>query len=50
MALELASDNMHINAIGPGPTAADITAVTSTIPEQRNYLLNGIPMDPLASR
>jgi len=44
MALELASDNMHINAIGPGPTAADITAVTRTIPEQRDYVLNGIPM------
>ena len=44
MTLELASDNIRINAIGPGPTAADITAVTRTIPEQRDYVLNGIPM------
>jgi len=44
MTLELASDNIRINAIGPGATAADITAVTRTIPERRDYLLNGIPM------
>ena len=50
MALGLASDNVRINAVGPGPAATDITGKIRTIPERRDYLLNGIPMDPLASR
>lgn len=44
MALELGPDNVRINAVGPGPTATDMTAETRTIPERRDYLLNGIPL------
>ena len=50
MALGQASDNVRINAVGPGHDATDMTAEMRTIPERRDYLLNGIPMDPLASR
>ena len=44
MALELGPDNVRINAVGPGPTATDMTAETRSIPERRDYLLAGIPL------
>ncbi len=44
MALELGPYNVRVNAVGPGPTATDMTAETRTIPERRDYLLNGIPL------
>ena len=44
MALGQASDNVRINAVGPGHAATDMTAEIRTIPERRDYLLNGIPM------
>ena len=34
----------RINAVAPGPIATDMTAETRSIPERRDYLLNGIPM------
>ncbi len=44
MAVELAPSGIRINAVAPGPIATDMTAETRSIPELRDYLLNGIPM------
>jgi len=44
MALELAPDQVRINAVGPGPVATAMTAATRADPERSAWLLDGIPM------
>ena len=44
MAVELAPDNVRVNAVGPGPINTDMTAETRANPERHAWLLEGIPM------
>ena len=44
MAVELAPDNIRVNAVGPGPTNTDMTAETRGMPARHRWLLKGIPM------
>ncbi len=44
MAVELAADNVRVNAVGPGPINTNMTAETRADPERREYLMQGIPM------
>jgi NAD(P)-dependent dehydrogenase (short-subunit alcohol dehydrogenase family) len=44
MALELAPDNVRVNAVGPGPIATPMTAETRADPERSKKLLSDIPL------
>ena len=44
MAVELAADNVRVNAVGPGPVNTDMTAETRSNPERFEWLVGGIPM------
>ena len=44
MALELASDNLRVNAVAPGPIATEMTAATRNDKMRSATLLSGIPL------
>ena len=44
MALELAPDNVRVNAVGPGPIATPMTAETRADPERSKKLMSDIPL------
>jgi NAD(P)-dependent dehydrogenase (short-subunit alcohol dehydrogenase family) len=44
MALELAPDNIRVNAIAPGPIATDMTAVTRANKPRFEALTQAIPL------
>ena len=44
LALELASRNVRVNAVAPGPIATDMTAATRADPERFEALRSAIPM------
>jgi NAD(P)-dependent dehydrogenase (short-subunit alcohol dehydrogenase family) len=44
MALELASSNVRVNAVAPGPIATEMTAESRADPARREALLSGIPL------
>jgi 3-oxoacyl-[acyl-carrier protein] reductase len=44
MALELASENIRVNAIAPGPVATDMTAETRANKDRSDTLRDSIPL------